>query len=85
MKNGFEIGKSRTTVDSMIKKMKKRDELFSHPIIDGNGNFRVGDAITNFGGNCLAYYPEFYEWLIIRSTNFGIMSSGMIIQSATGS
>ena len=26
-KNGYEIGKSRTTVDSMIKKMKNRDEL----------------------------------------------------------
>ena len=39
--NGFEIGKSRTTVDSMIKKMKKRDEFFSQPIIDGIGNFRV--------------------------------------------
>ena len=39
--NGFEIGKSRTTVDSMIKKMKKRDEFFSQPIINGIGNFRV--------------------------------------------
>jgi len=39
--NGFEIGKSRTTVDSMIKKMKKRDVFFSQPIIDGIGNFRV--------------------------------------------
>ena len=41
MENGFEIGKSRTTVDSMIKNMKKRDEFFSQPIIDGIGNFRV--------------------------------------------
>ena len=41
MENGFEIGKSRTTVDSMIKKMKKRDEFFSQPIIDGIGNFRI--------------------------------------------
>ena len=40
-KNGYEIGKSRTTVDSMIKKMKKRDEFFSQPILDGIGNFRV--------------------------------------------
>ena len=39
--NGFEIGKSRTTVDSMIKKMKKRDVFFSQPIIDGIRNFRV--------------------------------------------
>ena len=41
VKNGFEIGKSRTTVDSIIKKMKKRDEFFSRPILDGIGNFRV--------------------------------------------
>ena len=41
MENGFEIGKSRTTVDSMIKKMKKRDEFLSQPIIDGIGNFRI--------------------------------------------
>jgi len=40
-KNGYEIGKSRTTVDSMIKKMKKRDEFFSQPILDGIGNFRI--------------------------------------------
>ena len=40
-KNGYEIGKSRTCVDSMIKKMKKRDEFFSQPILDGIGNFRV--------------------------------------------
>ena len=41
VKNGFEIGKSRTTVDSMIKKIKKRNEFLSQPIIDGIGNFRV--------------------------------------------
>ena len=41
VKNGYKIGKSRTTVDSMIKKMKKRDEFFSQPILDGIGNFRV--------------------------------------------
>ena len=40
-KNGFKIGKSRTTVDSIIKKIKKRDELFHQPILDGYGNFRV--------------------------------------------
>ena len=40
-KNGYEIGKSRTCVDSMIKKMKKRDEFFSQPILDGIGNFRI--------------------------------------------
>ena len=40
VKNGFEIGKSRTTVDSIIKKIKKREEFLSQPIIDGYGNFR---------------------------------------------
>ena len=38
---GFQIGKSRTTVDSIIKKMKKRHEYLSQPIIDGIGNFRI--------------------------------------------
>jgi len=41
VKNGFEIGKSRTTVDSIIKKIKKREEFLSQPIIDGIGGFRV--------------------------------------------
>ena len=41
VKNGFKIGKSRTTVDSIIKKIKKREEFLSQPIIDGIGNFRV--------------------------------------------
>ena len=41
VKNGFNIGKSRTTVDSIIKKIKKREEFLSQPIIDGIGNFRV--------------------------------------------
>mgnify|MGYP006256772737 FL=1 len=41
VKNGFEIGKSRTIVDSIIKKIKKRKEVLSQPIIDGIGNFRV--------------------------------------------
>ena len=40
-KNGFKIGKSRTTVDKILKKMKKRNEFLSQPIIDGYGNFRV--------------------------------------------
>jgi len=38
---GFQIGKSRTTVDSIIKKMKKKHDYLSQPIIDGIGNFRV--------------------------------------------
>ena len=41
VKNGFEIGKSRTTVDSIIKKIKKREEFLSQPIIDGIERFRV--------------------------------------------
>ena len=40
-KNGFKIGKSRTTVDKILKKMKKREEFLSQPIIDGIGNFRI--------------------------------------------
>ena len=39
--NGFKIGKSRTTVDSIIKKMKKRDEFYHQPIMDGYRNFLV--------------------------------------------
>mgnify|MGYP002527717774 CR=1 FL=1 len=34
IKNEFEIGKSRTTVDSIIKKIKKREKFLSQPIID---------------------------------------------------
>ena len=41
LKNGFEIGKNRTTVDLIIKKIKKREEFLSHIIIDGIENFRV--------------------------------------------
>ena len=41
VQNGFKIGKSRTTVDSIIKKIKKRREFLSQPIIDGIGNFRI--------------------------------------------
>ena len=41
VKNGFKIGKSRTTVDSIIKKIKKREKFLSQPIVDGIGNFRV--------------------------------------------
>ena len=41
IKNGFKIGKSRTTVDSIIKKMKKRDRFFDQPIQESLGNFRI--------------------------------------------
>ena len=41
LNNEFKIGKSRTTVNSIIKKIKKREEFLSQPIIDKIGNFRV--------------------------------------------
>ena len=41
VENGFEIGKSRTTVDSIIKKIKKREEFLSQIIISEIENFRV--------------------------------------------
>jgi len=41
LKNGFTIGKSRTTVNIMIKKIKKREEFYHQPIMDGYGNFRI--------------------------------------------
>jgi CHASE3 domain sensor protein len=40
-KNGFNIGKSRTTVDKILKKMKRKHNYISQPILDGIGNFRV--------------------------------------------
>ena len=40
--NGFKIGKSRTTVDSIIKKIKKRNEFLNQPIYkSGFQDFRV--------------------------------------------
>ena len=33
---GFQIGESRTTVDSMLKKMKKRKEFLNQSIIEGD-------------------------------------------------
>ena len=41
IKNGFEIGKSRTTVDSIIKKIKKRKEFLSNNNKGRFGSFRV--------------------------------------------
>jgi len=35
------IGKSRTTVDSIINKMKRKHDYVSQPIMDGYGNFTV--------------------------------------------
>ena len=40
-KNEYKIGKSRTTVDSIIKKMEKRDKFYHQPIMEGYGNFKV--------------------------------------------
>ena len=41
LKNKFKIGKSRTTVNSIIQKINKREEFLSQPIIDRIGNFKV--------------------------------------------
>ena len=41
IENGFEIGKSRTTVYSIIKKIKKREEFLSQTIIDGIENIFI--------------------------------------------
>ena len=38
LKKGFKIGKSRTTMDSIIKKIKKQEEFLSQTIIDGFEN-----------------------------------------------
>ena len=41
-KNGFQIGKSRTTVDSIIKKINKRNEFLNQPTYkSGFRDFRV--------------------------------------------
>ena len=40
--NGFQIGKSRTTVDSIIKKIKKRNEFLNQPTYkSGFQDFRI--------------------------------------------
>ena len=39
--NGFKIGKSRTTVDCIIKKMKKRETFLTQPIMDGFTEYSV--------------------------------------------
>ena len=42
IKNGFKIGKSRTTVDKIIKKIKKRNEFLNQSIYkSGFQDFRV--------------------------------------------
>ena len=41
LKNGFDIGKSRTIVEFMIKKIMKREEFSSQQNKGMFGNFRV--------------------------------------------
>ena len=41
LKNGYEIGKSINTVSQLMRRIKKREEISSQPIIDGIGNFRI--------------------------------------------
>ena len=41
IENEFEIGKSRTTVGSIIKKIKRREEFLSQTIIDGIENIFI--------------------------------------------
>ena len=41
VENGYDVSSNRTTVDSIIKKIKKREKFLSQPIVDGIGNFRV--------------------------------------------
>lgn len=41
MKNGFEIGKSRTCVDYMIKKRLKREEFLNQVITEEYVNFDI--------------------------------------------
>ena len=41
LKNGYEIGKSINTISQIMKRIKKREEYSSQPIIDGIGNFRI--------------------------------------------
>ena len=41
VEKGFQIGKSPTTVDSIIKKRTKRDEFLNQPIIQEYRNFDI--------------------------------------------
>ena len=41
VEKGFQIGKSPTTVDSIIKKRTKRDEFLNQPIIEEYRNFDI--------------------------------------------
>jgi len=39
--NGYEVGKSRTVVDSMIKKRIKREFILNQPVIEEYKNFDI--------------------------------------------
>ena len=39
--NGFDIGKSRPTVDSIIKKIKKRKKILSKSMLKTINNIRI--------------------------------------------
>ena len=41
IKNGFKIGKSRTTVDSIIKKRLKREEFLNQKVTEDYVNFDI--------------------------------------------
>ena len=41
VEKGFQIGKSPTTVDSIIKKKIKRDEFLNQPVIEEYRNFDI--------------------------------------------
>ena len=41
VEKGFQIGKSPTTVDSIIKKRIKRDEFLNQPVIEEYRNFDI--------------------------------------------
>ena len=41
IKNGFKIGKSRTTVDSIIRKRLKREEFLNQKVTEDYVNFDI--------------------------------------------
>ena len=41
LKNGYEIGKSINTINQIMRRIKKRREISSQPIIEEIGNFRI--------------------------------------------
>ena len=41
LENGFKIGKSRTTVDTIIKKRKERDRFFNQKITEDYNGFDI--------------------------------------------